>query len=110
MKAQLTLTLDQILNLVPAFKQKLFQKCQGSNILTVQEDDNHTSRQDTEVQDVDYKVPILDITNGGFLIKGALLDGGSSVNILPKYIYKQLGIIEYHNAPFQVQMVDQCKV
>ena len=65
MKARLTLTLDQILNLVPAFKQKLFQKCQGSDILTIQEDQSSTDK-DFVVQDVDYNVPVLDIKYGGF--------------------------------------------
>ena len=85
----MTLTLDQILNLILAFKSKLFQKCQGSYILTVQEGTIHISRRNAKIQDVDYKVPVLDITYGGFLIKGALVDGGGSgVNILLENICK----------------------
>ena len=85
-KAYLTLTLDQILNLVLAFKQKLIQKCQGGDILTIQEANKNNQTQDVEVQDIDYKIPILGIKYGGFFIKGALLDGVSFVNILLKYI------------------------
>ena len=68
MKDRLTLTLNQILNLDPAFKQKLLQKCQGGDILTVQEDNKNNQTQDVEVKDVNYKVLILDIKYGGFLI------------------------------------------
>ena len=59
------------------------------------------------VVDVDYKVPILDVKFAGFDIKGALLDGGSRVNILPESSCKKLGITDFEEAPFQVRMADQ---
>ena len=76
MKARLTLTLDQVLSMVPAFRQKLMQKW-GVVEKLKQQETSQANLLKAEVADVDYKVPILDVKYAGFEIKGNLLDGSS---------------------------------
>lgn len=64
----------------------------------------------SKVEDVDYKVLVVEVCFQNTHIKGVLLDGGSGLNILPKSMCKRLGIIHWDDTPFQVKMADQRRV
>ena len=111
MDAKLSLTVDQVLSWVPAFRQKLLERLNIGNVLAIHQDISMTDQSKEPVEDVDYAVPILDVQYGGVQLNDVLLDGGSGVNILPEAICKKLGITEFEDAPFQVRMVaDQRRV
>lgn len=110
MKAKLSLTLEQVLSWVPAFRHKLLQKWESGEVLTVQEEKQNSCSPKSAVEDVDYGVPVLEVKYAGMQIHGALLDGGSGVNILPESVCRKLGITDFENAPFQVRMADQRRI
>lgn len=59
---------------------------------------------------MDYKVPKITINYQNKDIAGVLLDGGSGVNILSKFMYKKLKCPALEDAPFQLKMADQRRV
>ena len=64
----------------------------------------------TQPEDVDYMVPFIQVKFQNVSIDGVLLDGGSRVNILSEYMYKQLNLLALGEVPFQVKTVDQRRV
>ena len=56
---------------------------------------------------MDFRVPAIIAKYKDQFIDGMLLDGGSSVNILPKSVYLKFGNQKLHPTPFQVKMADQ---
>lgn len=106
MHSGVQISLDQLLTLVPGFRDLLFQKIMkmkgldavaqpvaGTNVV--------------QVEDVDFKVPAITVKYQNQFIDGVLLDGGSGVNILPESEYMRFGSPKLHPAPFQVKMADQ---
>ena len=61
-------------------------------------------------KDVDYLVPRVQVQWSKHTIEGALLDGGSGVNILLEFLYIQLKLPKLEEAPFLLKMSDQRRV
>ena len=61
----------------------------------------------TAEEDVDFRVPTVQVEFAGKVLNEVLLDGGSRVNILPASMYAELGSPKLADAPFQVKMADQ---
>lgn len=72
-QAQLTLRVKKMLNILPTFKENLFNKWiqQSEDPASIREECNSLHSQ---VEDVDYRVPMMDDKLGDHEIKGALLD------------------------------------
>lgn len=99
------ISLDQILSLVPEFKKQILHKL-------AQEDGVKQEPDVCNVQpeDVDYRVPKIKVQYQQEDITGALVDGGSGVNILPEFMYKKLKLSRLEEAPFQLKMADQRRI
>lgn len=81
-------TLDQLLSIVPTFKQQLLSKFQAK--LKHREVEKHTPVWEAFQmipKDVDFRVPTVEVTYEGKVYKEAILDGGSGVNILLESTY-----------------------
>ena len=98
--------MDQLLTLVPGFKEKLFQKIlHHKGLKSVPKQVTETNV--VQVEDVDFKVPTITVKYQNQSLHGVLLDGGLGVNILLESIFLAFGNLTLHLAPFQVKMVDQ---
>jgi len=64
----------------------------------------------TKIEDFDEAMPIVHVCVGKYRIKDVLLNGGCSVNIIPKSLKRKHGSRKFQLAPFVVHMVDQRKV
>lgn len=100
-----TITLDLILSLVPEFRNQVLRKFlqdddQSENVNSCQE----------EPEDMDYKVPKIQVQFHNEDISGALLDGGSGVNILPDFMYKRFQLPQLEEVPFQLKMANQRRI
>ena len=59
----------------------------------------------------DESVPVVvNVRLNGTPVYGALLDGGSGVNVLSNSLCAELGITKFESAPFAVKMADQRRV
>ena len=59
-------------------------------------------------KNVDFVAPIIAILYHGCKFDEVLLDGGSGVNTLPEFVFKELQIkVKLSSTPFQVKMADQ---
>ena len=88
----LQLSLDQLLAMVLAFKERLLRKLQNSgeakSISTLQEVMLHN----VDPENVDFIAPIIAVLFHGCRFDEVLLDGGSGVNILLESIFRELQI------------------
>ena len=98
-------TLDQVLTLVPRFRDLLFQKIlQKKGLESVAKP---ITKSDTIwVDDVEFKVPTIIVKYQNHFLDGVLLDGSSRVKIVRESIYLKFGSHELHPAPFQVKMAN----
>ena len=106
--ANIQISLEQLLNMVPAFREQLFEKLQKERCRNNQI--SGTLALDTlrvNPQDVDFKVPTIKVEFDGRIFEEVLLDGGSGVNILPEIVYLSTTVQKLEPAPFQVKMADQ---
>ena len=62
---------------------------------------------ETSLDDVDFRVPTVQVEFAGKVLREVLLNGGSRVNILLSSIYFKLGSPKLRATPFQVKMADQ---
>lgn len=98
------LKMEQLLRLVPAFRQQLKKKLTEGSQQEVYAAEVHPIEQ---MEDVDYTVPTIEAEFAGKSIQGILVDGGSGVNILSDTMYREMGSPKLEPAPFQVKMADQ---
>lgn len=116
LKAPINVTLDQILNIVPTFKTQLMAgetknslmdnalevecKLEGEENAIKAKQVEYTDLQEeleinlAQVEDVDYSVPVIPLEYKRQIIPKVLLDGGSSVNIIFKELYKKFCLNE----------------
>ena len=97
------ITLDQSLNIVPIFKDKVITSRKRPEALKVEVCNLSPG-------DVDCRVPTINLKFQGKDFTKVLLDGGSGVNILPEGEFLKLKQMELQPAPFQVRMADQRRV
>ena len=84
MMSHTTITLDQLLNLVPAFRKEIL-----SQFLGPEDNSEDVDTLVADPQDVDSLVPKVEVKFHKQVIAGVLLDGGSGVNILPEFLYRK---------------------
>ena len=58
----------------------------------------------------DYKSPRLTVRVSGTLLQGAIVDGGSGINLMPEYTMIALGLQTTRPANFSVTLADQRSV
>ena len=112
MSTPMSITVKQMLRLVPAFSKKLLQKLAEKEQVPELETEKNFCGDVCEVQpmDVDYRVPVVKASIGKMSCAGVLLDGGSGVNIIPESTCRSLNLLKWDPAPFQVKMADQRRV
>ena len=96
--------MEQLLWIVPAFRKKLIQSLTQEEHPEVQVVEPCQLEQ---IEDVDFRVPTIQVEFEGKIINEVLVDGGSGVNILLEAMYKKMGSPRLEPAPFQVKMADQ---
>jgi hypothetical protein len=88
---QVTMTLEQLLWLVPRFQEGIRCTLEGTVTTTA------PTIQLTEVDErvMDYECPSMEAIVGGQKIAGILIDGGSGVNVVSMATCWQLGIMKW---------------
>ena len=82
LQANVHLSLDKLLNIVPNFKQHIIAKykvCSGADKQAV--DVDAVQPQQTVVEDVDFRVPVVQVEFAGQVLNEVLLDGGLGESI-----------------------------
>ena len=64
-------------------------------------------KQNTPPKVKDHGCPTITCVIGEYTIKRALLDLGASVNLLPYFVYLQLGLGELKPTPITLQLADR---
>ncbi|KAH7423568.1 hypothetical protein KP509_12G061500 [Ceratopteris richardii] len=106
----LQLSLDQLLSLVPVFREKLLRKLLGNHAELEIRSIPSISANSIDPADVDFVVPVIQVQYNQRRFAEVLLDGGSGVNILPEHIFIEMGRGVLAPTPFQVKMADQTRV
>ena len=104
-------TLDQLLSLVPIFRDRLYSVTRRSAVPKLQSalKENAESYQ-ISPDDVDFTIPTVQLEFDGRIFSDVLLDGGSGVNILAETEFSKMTNVKLEPAPFQVRMADQRRV
>ena len=105
MSVLLTVTLGQLLDTAPLFKERMLRRLKPQLVLVFD-----PIVCGIEPTDVDFHVPIIQVEFQDKLFSNVLLDGGFGVNILLEAEYHKLLNVTLHPAPFQVKMADQCRI
>lgn len=106
--ANIQISLDQLLNMVPAFREQLFEKLQRERVRNTQISGAvELEALHVNLEDVDFKIPTIKVEFDGRIFEEVLLDGGSGVNILLEMVYLSMAVQNLDPAPFQVKMADQ---
>lgn len=104
-------TLDQLLSLVPIFRDKLYSVTRMSNVPEIQSALKEKAESyQISSDDVDFTIPTVQLEFDGRTISDVLLDGGSGVNILAETEFSKMTDVKLEPAPFQVRMADQRRV
>jgi hypothetical protein len=103
---QVTMTLEQLLRLVPRFREGLNHTLNGTVETPA------TAIQLTEVDErvMDCKCPSMEAIVGGQEIACILIDGGSGVNVISMATCRQLGITQWEPCKFWLRMVNGSSV
>lgn len=101
-------TLDQLLSLVPIFRDRFYSATRMSTVPKIQSalKENAGSYQ-ISPDDVDFTIPTVQLEFDGRKFLDVLLDGGSGVHILAEIEFSKMTNVELEPAPFQVRMADQ---
>ena len=102
MTIPLTVTLGQLLDTVPLFKEWMLCRLKPQPVLVAD-----PAVCGLEPADVDFRVPIIQVEFQSKLFSNVLLDGIFGFNILLEVEYHKLSDVTLHPAPFQVKMADQ---
>jgi hypothetical protein len=103
---QVTMKLEQLLRLVPRFREGLHRTLNGTVETTA------TAIQLTEVDErvMDCECPSMEAIVGGQKIAGILIDGGSGVNVISMATCRQLGITKWEPCKFWLLMANGSSV
>ena len=102
---QITMTLEQLLRLVPRFRAGLTKAVQPAQVAEVQ-----TASAEMGANVIDPHCPGVDILVHGKKITGALIDGSSDVNVIKMETCQMLGLTEWPKCPFWLRMADGSSV
>ncbi|XP_024519635.1 uncharacterized protein LOC112342291 [Selaginella moellendorffii] len=107
------ITIGQLLKIAPYLTKQLTDLTSApTNTLTYSPTLNSTQtavdtfRTKIQPGDCDNDVLTIDLRLDKHLVRGAIIDGGSSVNIIEESLVQQLNIGPVHPAPFNVRMAD----
>ncbi|MCO5600240.1 hypothetical protein L7F22_054350 [Adiantum nelumboides] len=111
LNSPLTFTLDQLLSLVPMFRDRMYSTILKSRI----SGDRPLFEQSVcsaliSPEDVDFQVPTVSLEFDSRKFSSVFLDGGSGVNILAESEFLKMKNARLEPAPFQVRMADQSRV
>ncbi|MCO5612765.1 hypothetical protein L7F22_067035 [Adiantum nelumboides] len=111
LNSPLTFTLDQLLSLVPMFRDRMYSTILKSRI----SGDRPLFEQSVcsaliSPEDVDFQVPTVPLEFDSRKFSSVFLDGGSGVNILAESEFLKMKNARLEPAPFQVRMADQSRV
>jgi hypothetical protein len=103
---QITMTLEQLLRLVPRFSEGIRRTLGGAT---------HTPATTVQLTEVNPRVmdcdcPSIDAILGGQSVSKILIDGGSGVNVINLAVCRQLGIITWELCTFWLRMADGSSV
>jgi hypothetical protein len=103
---QVTMTLEQLLRLVPQFRDGIRRTLEGTATQAA------PAVQLTEVDEriMDYECPSMEAIVGGQKIAGILMDGGSGVNVISMATCRQLGITKWEPCKFWLRMANGSSV
>jgi hypothetical protein len=102
---QVTMTLEQFLQLVPRFREGIQRTLEGTTTTT-------PAIQLTEVDQrvMDYEGPRMEAIVRGQQIAGILIDGGSGVNVISRATCRQLRITKWEPCKFWMRMANGSSV
>ena len=92
---QITMTLEQLLRLVPRFRAGLTKEVPPTKVAEVQ-----TTSAEMGANIIDPHCPGVDMIIHGQKITGALIDGGSGVNVITTETCEKLGLTNWPKCPF----------
>ena len=96
---QITMTLEQLLRLVPRFRDGLTKSLHPAQVVELQ-----VASAEMGANVIDPHCPGVDILVHGQKITGALIDGGSGVNVITTETCQQLGLTDWPKCPFSLRM------
>ena len=111
LNSPLSFTLDQLLSLVPMFRDRVYsavKKSSMSGIKPMMEQSVGSNLISPE--DVDFTVPTVQLDFDNRKFASVFLDGGSGVNILAESEFLKMKNVKLEPAPFQVRMADHSRV
>jgi hypothetical protein len=103
---QVTITLEQLLRLVPRFREGIRPTLTGTSTTLP------PAVQLTEVDErvMDCECPSMEAIEGWQKITGILIDGGSGVNVISMATCRQLGIMKWEPCKFWLRMANGSSV
>ena len=104
---QIFLPLAGLLKLVPRFTEKVATLITQKNTEQVSVNYNHPSNRPTIM---DEQSPAIKVVIQGQEVLGAIVDGGSGVNVINKTTCDRLGIKKWDACPFWLRMADTSTV
>ena len=96
----ITLTMSKLLNLVPRFRQAMEARLQTPH-KTIPA---HFTKPNLGPTFIEHRNPAIKVLVHGTEIKGCVVDGGSTVNVISKATCTNLGITSWENSPFWLQI------
>jgi hypothetical protein len=103
---QVTMTLEQLLWLVPRFREGIHRTLAGT--ATTRAPAVQLIEVDERV--MDCECPSMEAIVGGQKIAGILIDGGSGVNVMSMATCRQLGIAKWERCKFWLRMANGSSV
>jgi hypothetical protein len=99
---QVTMTLEQLLRLVPRFREGIRRTLEGTTLVPA------PAVQLTEVDEriMECECPSIEAIIGGQKVTGILIDGGSGVNVINMATCWQLGITKWEPCKFWLRMAN----
>ena len=111
LNSTLNFTLDQLLSLVPMFRDRMYSAILKSRILgDIPLFEQSVCSALISPKDVDFHVPTVQLEFDDRKFASVFLDGGSGVNILAESEFLKMKNARLEPAPFQVRMADQSRV
>ena len=102
---QITITLEQLLRLVPRFRAGLTKEVPPAKVA-----EGQTTSAEMGANIIDPHCPGVDMIIHGQKITGALIDGGSGVNVITTETCEKLGLTNWPKCPFWLRMADGSSV
>jgi hypothetical protein len=103
---QVTMTLEQLLRLVPRFREGIRRTLEGKKLVPAPA----VQLTDIDERIMDCECPSMQAIVGGQKVTGILIDGGSGVNVISMATCRQLGITKWEPCKFWLRMANGSSV